>query len=217
MISLEISDDADKEWNKRLEKSGLGTTSQIKEAATFTKFKNQKPVFLQFIDSTGKIVAQLLLSEFSRFESQPHKIKPSKKRIVANKFFKKIPGITKNVYRWSYGPLIFDSEKSAEVYEKLNSFLLSKGNQVSGWEHPLSHSHAHLLKKFKLIPWSTYIIDLNLPVDSLYENLEKHNCRKNIERSQKRDVIIEEINETNLKEYFDLRQQNKEMGGKKKT
>lgn len=216
MVSIDATDEPDPKWNERLIKAGLGTTSQIKEAASFLRLNNQKPVFLKFINSNGAIAGQLLLAEFSRFESLPHRIKPSKKRMLANKLLKNVPGITKKVYRWSYGPLIFDPESTSGIYSELGSFLIKSKNQVSGWEHPLSSSKAKSrLKKFQLVPWSTYLIDLSVSTDTLYQNLEKHSCRKNIERSKKRNVILEEINEKNLKEYFELRKQLKKLGGQK--
>jgi len=101
---------------------------------------------------------------------------------------------------------VFDSNLKNEIYETLGNFIILKKWKVSGWEHPLSPSGVSILgKKFQVIPWSTFLIDLKKSKNELYQNIEKHNGRKNIERSIKRGVYIEEINEKSLYEYHQLR------------
>ena len=71
------------------------------------------------------------------------------------------------------------------------------------------HGSTHPLMKlpeleFKKKQWSTYLIDLEKTKEELFENLSKHNARKNIERSIERGVAIEEITKKNIEEYFSL-------------
>ena len=58
---------------------------------------------------------------------------------------------------------------------------------------------------FNTKKWGTFMIDLSNSKEQLYQNIQKHSGRKNIERSRKRGVKIEEITETNLEDYFILR------------
>jgi len=63
-----------------------------------------------------------------------------------------------------------------------------------------------LRKKFELKEWGTYIIDLQQSKECLYKKIKKHSGRKNIERSEKKGVTVEEIDEDSLFEYCKLRE-----------
>ena len=83
---------------------------------------------------------------------------------------------------------------------------MSSKHTISGWQHPLyTEGITGLDKNFLLRKWSTFIIDLTKTKDELYNNIEKHSGRKNIERSIERGVSTEEINEKNYVEYAKLR------------
>lgn len=216
MITIDISDLPDSKWNERVEKSGLGTLDQIDIAAQNYLASNQKPKFLKFFDNDKNIVGQLIMSEAQRFVSQPNKIMPTTKKRILNKILNHVPNIKKSIYRWTYGPVIFDTKQSESIFTELGKYLLEQKSQVSGWTHPLSSYKINSLKNiFKIIPWSTYLIDLGLPIEELYSNLEKNNCRKNIERAKKRGVVIEQITESNLKKYFELFTKLQTLGGQK--
>jgi hypothetical protein len=216
MITIDISDLPDSKWNERVEKSGLGTLDQIDIAAQNYLASNQKPKFLRFFDNNENIVGQLIMAETQRFVSQPNKIKPTTKKLILYKILNHVPTIKKSIHRWTYGPLIFDTKHTESIFAKLGKYFLEQRSQVSGWTHPLSSFTINSLKNiFEITPWSTYLIDLSLPIDELYSNLEKHNCRKNIERAKKRGVVIEQITESNLKQYFDLYSKLHNLGGKK--
>ena len=189
MITIEVSDESDKNWNSRLLESGFGTIYQTKEMKV--NFENHKfnPKFLKFINEQGDIVGQLLHYETSRFD------KGIKSKILST-IYKKL------LCKWSYGPIVFDPNYSNEIYQKLGNYLIENKYIVLGTEHPFSPSGISSLKeKFNLKKWSTFLIDLNNSTDSLYKNIDKHNGRKNIERSIKRGVTVEEINETSLIDY----------------
>ena len=93
MIKIEVSDKADSEWNIRLEKKGFGTFAQFDSVSQTIKSNNQKPVFLKFFDNNKNIIGQLAMAEFSRFQSQPHKVKPNMRRTLANKILNNMPHI----------------------------------------------------------------------------------------------------------------------------
>ncbi len=205
MISIRISEKPDSNWNNRLIKSGLGTIYQTKQWAEIVSKKWQKPLFLKFVDNKGAITGQLLITSLSRFENKGN----------IGKFLKKLPS-KKNIYKWTYGPIIFDHKNINNIYKSFSDFLLSENCKVSGSEHPLLAGPVSLLKKIQIKPWSTFLIDLTKSKEELYKNIKKHNGRKNIERSIKRGVIIEEITDKTLVEYQELMDDQRKSQGKER-
>ena len=64
VLTLEISSEPDLKWNDRLLKSNYGTIYQTKEIAQyFEKTLGYRHSYLRFLDQTGNIVGQLLVSE----------------------------------------------------------------------------------------------------------------------------------------------------------
>ena len=194
MISIEQNENGDAQWNQRLINSGLGTIYQTKEMKINFEKKGFDSVFLKFIDNKGNIVGQLFHSTNSRFKNKGIKGKIVKKILNA-----------KLICQWLYGPVIFDHDYDKEIYIALNKYIQEKNFKVSGMQHPLcTGGFSELQNTFQAKLWSTFLIDLQKPKDSIYMNIEKHNGRKNIERSLKREVIVEEINEKSLREYYTL-------------
>jgi len=206
MIIIRESSEPDVEWNKRLISSELGTIYQTIERAKIIKNKGIEPVFLKFLDSESNIMGQLLANIHYPFNNAG----------TIKSILKHLPNIKEKLFRWSYGPIIFDAKYIDEVYLSLENFLKTKKYKVSGWQHPLQTNSLNQLNyKFKVKMWSTFLIDLSQDIEKIYKNIAKHNGRKNIERSMKRGVIIEEINENNLEEFYDLRKRNVEALGAK--
>lgn len=194
MIVIEENDKGDSEWNNRLLSSNLGIISQAREVSEHYVDKGGIPKFLKFLDDNKKIIGQLLIVEYPRFNSN------SIKQNLVN-----FPGIKKSVFEWVYGPTIFDNQKASEVYKVLGHYLISKKCRVSGWQHPLSTNGINGIgKNFKLKKWGTFLIDLNQELKEIYKKLDKHSAQKNIERANNRGVKIEEINENNIPEFFDV-------------
>lgn len=206
MVSLEISDAADSGWNKRLFESELGTISQINETGEQFTTNNQIPRYVKFLDSTGKIVGQLLMSETPRFQEAPYKKKKLSNKLGKVSGLLKLANVKTKLYRWSYGPVIFDKSYSNQVYTALgNYFLTEKSHQVSGWQHPFhTEGLSGLPKNFEIVHWSTFVVDLSLSKDELFKNIEKNSGRKNIKRAINKGIEIEEINDENLYDYFTL-------------
>jgi len=206
MISIQVEEKADPNWNKLLLRS---TTSSIYQTAEMGKhFENQgqKPLFLKFIDQRGEIIGLLLLTTYSRFDNKGKK----------GKILKKVPGIKKLVYDWTYGPVVFNEELFTEVYSTLGKFLLSNKCRISGKTNPFqSGNPSALSKNFQIIDWCTYFIDLSKTKEEIYKKIDKHSGQKNIERSKNRGVQIEEITENSLIDYVDLK--NKTMSNLEKN
>jgi len=184
MITIESSNSPDHDWNKRLIDNKLGTIFQTKEMKINFEKKGFDSVFLKFIDDKGNIVGQLFHSINSRFKNKG----------IKENILKKILN-SKLICQWSYGPLIFDHDYDKEIYIALNKYIQEKNFKVSGMQHPLcTGGFSELQNTFQSQLWSTFLIDLQKPKDSVYMNIEKHNGRKNIERSIQRGVVVEEIN-----------------------
>ncbi|HSD05586.1 MAG TPA: hypothetical protein VLB45_07565, partial [Nitrosopumilaceae archaeon] len=185
MISIEADEKPDSNWNLRLLNSPHGTIYQTKEIAAYLEtVLRSKNIFLKFVNERGKIVGQLLLSTYSRFD----------KKGKVGRILKKIPGQKNLIYRWSYGPVIFDSSVNNEVCAALHDFLILRNCRVLGYEHPLAGGSLSVLgKPFKIRPWATFLIDLSLNKEILWKNMDKHAARKNIERSRSRGVYVKEI------------------------
>lgn len=194
MISLDITEEADAEWNSRLIKSDLATIYQTKEWGNLLRNESRKPNFIRFIEENGEVVGQLLM-----FISQTS---------TDNSFLNKLISIStikKPIYTWSYGPIIFKNNYSKNIMNSLINFLNTKRCKVKGIGHPLlSIEDLFLHSKLELEKWITFMINLDSPLNELYKKIQKHSGRKNIERSINRGVKIEEITFDTLKDYVNL-------------
>lgn len=203
MITIEESREPDVDWNNRLLKAGVGPMVQTKERGENYARDGENPHFLKFVDNKGEIVGQILLGVISRFSAYK-----------SQKIITKIPGVKKFTYFWIYGPIIFDTNLTKDIFLSFSNYLLSKKSRVYGTTYPLCPFEKNVMStNFKIQEWATNIIDLQKPLDELYSNIHKHSGRKNIERAEKKGVTVEEINEKNLPDYHKIRHQFKERLG----
>jgi len=192
MISLEVTDKPDKNWDNRLLQTFQGTVYQTQECANAAKLLGNEPLFLKFLNNKGKIVGQLMIISHKRFE----------KKGKVGKILRKIPIIKNTIFRWTYGPVIFDDNFLDDICNELSKFLISKKVIVIGSEPALSDGILSTMgKPFVIKNWSTFLVDLTLDLKTLWEKMDKHSARKNIERSKKRGIIIKEMNKSDLKTY----------------
>jgi len=204
MITLELTDKPDANWNNRLLNSPLGTIYQTKEYAKFTELaRNWETGYLKFINSNGKIIGQLMLTIYSKLDEKKHR-----------KLLSFIPSYNKKVYRWIYGPVIFDQSFNQEVCISLKKYLMTKNYFVQGSEHPLGRGNlSSIIEPFEYKMWGTFIIDLSRGKEILWSKLDKHSAKKNIERSQERNVHIIEMRKSDLTEYHKMLQETKLKAG----
>jgi len=129
-----------------------------------------------------------------------------------------VPRLEKKSCEWSYGPVIFCSGHDAEIYSLIQDFLHSNNFIVRGWAHPLLPGNPEILQKhFQIKKWGTFLINLERPKDEIFKNFDKHSCQKNIERSIKRGVKIEELTEGTLPEYYDLINKMRKESGRERS
>ena len=208
MISIEVDTKPDINWNKRLLESGFGTVYQAEERALQLEAGNIPSYFLKFVDPKGDIIGQLLTSIKERFEGKKLK----------TKILKSVPGLNKDSCEWSYGPVIFRSGYDSEIYSLIQDFLQTKNFRVKGWTHPLLPGNPEVIQKhFQIKKWGTFLINLDRSKDEIYKNFDKHSCQKNIERSIKRGVEIEELTEKTLSEYYELINKMREGVGRERS
>ena len=202
MITLEINEEPSNDWNQKLYSSKLGTIYQTPEYANFTRdTMDWKAYFLRFVNPKGEVVSQLMISEYTKINKN-HKIK----NILRN-----ISQKNKKIIKWLYGPVIFQEGIESEVFRLLHDFLISKNCYVTGNAHPLSSENLYLLgKPFQINIWATFLIDLNQPKEILWNNLDKHSARKNVDRSLTRGVTVKEMNNSDLKKYHEMLEETKQ-------
>jgi len=191
-MQIDCSKLPDSSWDDRLLDSKTGTIYQSTAHYEYQKINSDmEHEFLKFLDSSGKICAQVMLSITQR-----------KGRLGK---FSKIPFIQNFIYRWSYGPVIFDELKSDEIINDFQNYLISKNFKVNGIFHPLTKFNKKIiLEQFNLKEWSTFLIDLSQDLDVLWENMNKSSARKNITRSKKKEIIVKECTYENLDDYYKL-------------
>lgn len=185
-FQVELYDEAPEDWNDFLLKSETGTIYNSKEYAAYAEnVIGWKPTFFRLTDSNGNIVLQNLLLEYS----------PSITRVPSylRNFYKKF----RRALRWNYGPVTNSQESLIDFFD----YLKNTKKNIYGITHPFLSIPDILFTKQK---WSTFLIDLEKPKEEIYNNIEKHNGRKNIERSIERNVVVEEITEKSFEEYFNL-------------
>ena len=208
MISISEEDKSDSNWNKRLEHSGLGTIYQTKERAEFLAESGQSSKFLKFLNEKNEIIAQLLIQISSKYLDTN----------LRNKILNHLPNVKQKKCSWLYGPIIFNSKYSHDIFASLHRFIKSKNFSVDGWTHPFcNYDLSDFSNNFNLIEWGTFTIDLSKNKDVLYKNIAKHSGRKNIERSIKKGVCVEEITEDTLYEYYQLKTSTRIDSGQKTT
>ncbi len=191
MISIKIKNEPDENWNNRLLNSKNGTVIQTKEYARTQELQGIKPKFLTFYNTKDEIVAQLLA-----FETFKGKAKLAK--FVGNSIFTlpfaKIASFFSKYLSWTFGPVILDYSYNSEISQYFGNFLQSEKLRFSGSIHPLETNFSFYNKfNFKKENIATFLIDLRENPENILQKTNKKSVRKNIERSQKRGVIIKPI------------------------
>lgn len=194
MITIESSSEPDSKWNQRLLDSKLGSMQQTKEYGFSKKMVGGIPLFLKFIQSDGEIVGQLLVVLYSKLDQKG----------IFGKFLKKFSNDRFIMAKWVYGPIIFNNDFHEEIFMKLQNFLIQKKFKVWGSEFPLLPSFSADTSPLILKQWGTFLINLSLNKDDVWKKLDKHSAKKNIERSQERNVKVREMTKSDLSIYYDL-------------
>jgi len=203
LISLEILEEPDSLWNRRLQSSPHGTIYQTKEYGSYIQSRlKSKPLFLTFNSENGEIMAQLLA--FQTFKGTK-KINKLFGRGLVYSLAIKTSLLPKFIY-WNFGPVILNSENPLEVLDKLGNYIIKQKVQFSGYFHPLNSEYEFPQRfNFKRKTAGTFIINLKQNIEQIFKNTDKQSVQKNIKRSQERGVQITEItSKENLIEYYNI-------------
>ena len=204
-MEISISNEVDQaEWNSALEKSEYGTVYQTTYYAdSMRDTMNEQPIFIMAEDH-GRIVGQLLLFKTCRFHGRIYD-KPLGSFLI--KFLMKI----KPLYHWFFGPVTLRNEEGEEAYNVILETVhkLAKDEEInisSGYPHPLDDKNKYFeAMGFKSKEAKTFVIDLTKDIEQLWNGLEKHSARKNVERAIERGVTIETVeDEDDFIEYFNV-------------
>jgi len=197
--SVDCNDSPPYDWKEFLLKSDTGTIQNTAEYAEYAeKWHGWKPQFFRLLDSKGNVTLQNLLFEYNRnLRRIPFPI-----RNMVRQFYKML--------RWNYGPVTTTQDSLIFFFDYIRTIK----RQIYGITHPFS-----ILPEIKLekVRWATFLIDLRKTKEELYDSLEKNSARKNIERSIKRNVTIEEITAKSVDEYYTLLKNYKDPEGKGHT
>ena len=191
---MEISKFPDAEWNNRLLTIETGTFLQTKEFILSEELFGNESLFINFINNKGAIVGQIGIILYPLMN----------KKGKMGPVLKKLPGIKSTLARWFYGPIIFDYDYASQIGNELRNFLIKKKFKVWGSEHPMSKSILKNMQPFHSEVWGTFLIELTQKPDTIWQSMDKHSARKNIERSQTRNVIIKTMNKKDLLTLFEL-------------
>ncbi len=203
MITLEVKKETDDDWNNNL-LSKYGTIIQTKQFGKLgIDFFNAKPLFLKFITDNGKLVGQLLI--FESFRGR-RKLTEKLGRNFLSSTFSKLGSLLPISYFWSYGPVILDQSYEQQISQSLGEYLYSKKAKFRGSCHPFNSTFTLPSKSnLKRERMSTFVIDLNQDVNTIFSNTDKKSVQKNIKRAEERGVTIKEIkSDEDLNSYYDL-------------
>ena len=196
-IIIKIYEKCPDNWNDFLKLSEFGTYYQTKEYSDYRKkIVGHIPVFLQFF------IKQELIGELLLFQTK-FALNYSKKIFGDGKIFSAYKKIakTKNDFTWNYGPVVKNSAYNKEIMNALWKFLDSNKSTFRGYANPLSKCVFEDLNGINVKKSGTFVIDLGLDIDKILLNTDKNSVRKNIKRSEKREVIIKEIKNDNEINY----------------
>lgn len=208
MISLKTNSHSDNDWNQNLLNSSLGTIFQTKEYATYMKSRfGSEPLFLKFFND-DKLIAQLLAFYSPKISGKITKIL-GRGKIYSSLL--KIANFFPHYLHWIYGPVIFNYSYKKQILDTLGNFLVLKKYNFIGSSHPLElNLFFHPKFKFHQEKTGTFVIDLRNGIEQITENLDKRSTIKNIQRSQKRGVVITEINsKDDIFQYFKLQKESR--------
>lgn len=192
MISVEVSKEPDSNWNKQLLGSKYGTVYQTVEYAQYVESRiKSTPNYIKFMTPSGDIVGQLLV--FQSFKGN-RKLK----KYVGNGFLysvsSKISSILPKYSYWNFGPVISNSDLTEEIFDTLGNVLASWKGKFVGSVHPLNSDFNFPTKfNFQRQNNGTFLINLSQNLNEILDATDKKSVKKNIERSEERNVHVTEI------------------------
>jgi len=210
MISVEVDEESDSDWNKNLLGSKYGTVYQTREYGQYVQSRiKSKPIYVKFITSSGELAGQLLM--FQSFKGRGKLAKHLGKGLLYSVASKASALLPKYTY-WNFGPVLFDKGFQTEISECLGDLLIYWKGKFTGKTHPLNPDFDFSQKfGFQRKDEGTFVIDLQQDLEQILDKTDKKSVKKNIERSQNRGVTITQItSKEDLKTYFEILSQHRQ-------
>src|SRR3972149_61778 len=205
----------EKEWNRSLSKNKTATAYQIAAWPKIYEYAYEsKPLYITVENNSGDILGQLAGVIHSKLFWQDSNIITS---FIGSRLN------LRSVLNWFYGPIIHDLEN----HEKIIFQILDKINEISkkekitmarGISPPLHEGFSN--KQFgkfgyAIEPWSTYITNLNLDSNALYNTFDKK-TRYDIRKSEKNNLqFIVASSRSEFNEFYEIQISSEKRSGHK--
>lgn len=201
-FEFRLEENCPSDWNTNLLKSDLGNIFNTFEYSQYAnKRLGWKPFFLSIINPTGNLIAETVLFEIT--STKLGKLSKLAKKIIHNKLSK---------LRWIYGPIVIPKENPSYMVNAFLKYLSKSNRKLYGTTHPLLGIN---FENYNLTfeKWSTFLLDLTQPKDTIIQNMDKRSVIKNIKRSEDRGVKLYEITDSSIAEYHNLLNEFRSQGG----
>lgn len=197
-FSIEMSQQIDREWwNSLVQSVPEGTIFQTTYWADYLKeWANAEPIYFIVRNKENKVVGILLCFKEAHFS------------ITTSLLKRFLP-----VFSWHQGPLILSKNSWKDILEVIlkNIKNIAHNNTISGTspfilnELPQQEVKKCFLRNgFESSSWATFLIDLTLGEDELWNNLNRAG-RRMVKRCQQKEVKVERIStEDELEKYYKL-------------
>lgn len=197
-----------KEWNLNLQKSNYATFFQSAEYLySHSDSKNKFPLFMYIFNTKQEIKGQLgiVVQKFPQIYST--KLMNPASKIIA---------LLGNRASWVGGPVIHTNEPQSrkEILKKIieglddiakNNNLIMLDGYTSPQDYTIDDDYKEEFKNADYIQkiFLTYITDLSKSEEEIWNGLNK-SARRDVVKAKKNNIIIKELKEGNLEEFFEL-------------
>lgn len=190
-VQIKILTEPDKNWNKRVLKSG----GDIYQTTIYAEFQ-EKCLGMEseyiLVENNSKIVGQLVITYGPRFAKYLRRISKKAYNLSAKHF---------KIYTFVRGPIIIDKKLKKEIYKCILDYLDKNKHScfmALDFSLPLNEEkkiqNLFYRKGFYSDSWGTVVIDVRKPLDTLWKSLGKKR-RNLIRKGEKYGLIIKEVKE----------------------
>lgn len=179
------------EWNEQLKKHPFATFHQTSNYAEYWMKTRGQPSYFIYIMKNNEIAAQMLINKNSLLQ---RRLENTFTQISFSSPLFSIIKNTKPVFIWEYGPLIFHDDFRTEIFQQVNKLKSVFKGPLNGSLHPLEPPTKVLVEKnWKENKSATFLIDLTLPLEQLWNNIHHRSGRKAVNRAKNKGLKIKPI------------------------
>jgi hypothetical protein len=187
-----IKNNVGPEWNEQLQKHPFATFHQTSNFAEYWMKTRGQPSYFVYIMKKNEIAAQMLITKNSLLQRRLENTFPQIP--FSSSLFSIIKNI-KPIFIWEYGPIIFHQNDKSEIFQEINKLKSIFKGPINGSLHPFESPTKILSEnKWKESKSATFIIDLRLPLEQLWKNVDHSSGRKAVNRAKNKGLKIKQIN-----------------------